>query len=250
MNETKFNGMGKIYSAYRPSYPKELIDYIFVDDCVDKITAADIGSGTGILTRLLLERGATVYAVEPNADMRKIAEDDLRGYKNFISINAAAEATTLGDKSVDIITVAQAFHWFDKNKFKTECGRILKPDGKIFLIWNVRDEKNGAVRENDAVNKKYCPNYTGPSGGIDTKDESETADFFNGGCVMKRFRNDLTYDEQNFIGRSLSSSYALKENDAGYLAYVAELKNIFDKYSVNGRVIIPNEARCFAGSFI
>jgi len=248
MNETKFNGMGKIYSAYRPSYPRELIDYIFADDYADKITAADIGSGTGILTRLLLDRGATVYAVEPNADMRKIAENDLRGHKNFISTDAAAEATTLGDKSVDIITAAQAFHWFDRNKFKAECGRILKPIGKIFLIWNVRDEKNGAVRENDVLNKKYCPNYIGPSGGIDTKDESETVEFFGGGCEMKRFRNDLAYDEQNFIGRSLSSSYALKENDASYTAYVAELKNIFDKYNMNGRVVIPNETRCFASS--
>jgi len=86
-NEERFSNKADIYKKYRPSYPKELIDYLYsqVGFRQDSIIA-DIGSGTGILSCLLLERGSLVYCVEPNADMRKVAEKDLSGFKNFTSI--------------------------------------------------------------------------------------------------------------------------------------------------------------------
>lgn len=82
---------------------------------------ADIGSGTGILSRQLLVRGLHVIGVEPNNDMRNVAEQSLNIHSRFISINATAENTTLKENSVDLVTVAQAFHWFDKKAFKIEC---------------------------------------------------------------------------------------------------------------------------------
>ena len=83
MNENKFDGMGKIYSEHRPSYPKELLDYLYSETGLTRETAiADIGSGTGILTRLLLSRGNAVYAVEPNADMLKELVLTLEPYPN------------------------------------------------------------------------------------------------------------------------------------------------------------------------
>ena len=118
MNIKKFDGKGENYSKYRPTYPKEFIDYInSIDGLNDDSIIADIGSGTGILSKQLLDIGKYVIAVEPNADMRVFAEHILGDYKNFTSVNATAENTTLNNHSVDLITVAQAFHWFDRDKF-------------------------------------------------------------------------------------------------------------------------------------
>jgi len=249
MNESKFNGMGEIYSKYRPSYPLEFIDYIFSNIGTKKETIiADIGSGTGILTRQLLERGGKVTAVEPNADMRKVAEKDLSSFDKFISINGTAENTTLPDHSIDHITVAQAFHWFDRQLFKSECKRILKPGGMVFLVWNSRDETSELVRENDAVNKKYCPNFKGFSGGMrGAENEDDFNDFFDGEYEIKTFQNDVTFDEQGFIGRNLSGSYALKEDDRNYQNYISELKALYEKYNKSGQLIMPNLTRSYTG---
>lgn len=249
MNESKFDGMGKIYAQFRPAYPQEFIDYLYFGIGMNENSViADVGSGTGILTRQLLEKGSKVFAVEPNSDMRMAAEKDLRRFIGFVSVNGSDQNTMLADKSVDYITAAQAFHWFDRVQFKIECGRILKPNGKVILVWNRRDETNELVRDNDAVNKKYCPNFKGASGGMrGAESEDDFKDFFAGDYETRIFRNDLNYDEQNFIGRNLSGSYALKESDGNYLDYVAELKSLFDKYSANGYLAMPNVTRSYAG---
>lgn len=101
MNERKFDGKGRIYAQFRPGYPKAFMDCLCSTIGIVKGSVlADIGSGTGILTRQLLAYGNIVYAVEPNDDMRKIAEDDLRAFPNFVSVKATAENTTLPDLSL------------------------------------------------------------------------------------------------------------------------------------------------------
>ena len=249
MNEDKFNGMGKIYSKYRPSYPVNFIDYLFTDVGISQgSTIADIGSGTGILTRQLLEKGSKVYGVEPNDDMRAIAEANLKDFSKFKSINGNAENTTIAENSLDYITVAQAFHWFDREKFKKECQRILKHEGKVILVWNTRDNESKLVMENYEVNRKYCPNFKGFSDGMYGKtNEDDFSDFFNGKYETKVFANNLILDIDGFIGRNLSASYALKSNDAQYDDYVNELKKIYEKYSNNGELIMPNFTRSYVG---
>lgn len=249
MNEDKFNGMGKIYSKYRPSYAVNFIDYLFTDVGISQSsTIADIGSGTGILTRQLLEKGSKVYGVEPNVDMRIIAEANLKNFSKFISVNGNAENTTIADNSVDYITVAQAFHWFDREKFKKECQHILNHEGKVILVWNTRDNKNELVMENYEVNRKYCPNFKGFSDGMYGKtNEDDFSDFFNGKYETKVFINNLIFDMDGFIGRNLSASYALKSNDAQYNNYINELKKIYKKYSNNGQLIMPNLTRSYVG---
>lgn len=249
MNENKFNGMGKIYSKYRPSYPLNFIDYLFTDVGISQSSIiADIGSGTGILTRQILEKCRKVYGIEPNADMRVIAETNLNKFLGFTSVNGNAENTTIDDNSVDYITVAQAFHWFDREKFKKECQRILKPEGKVILIWNIGDNKNELVIENYEVNRKYCPNFKGFSDGMYGKtNEDDFSDFFNGKYETKVFLNNLIFDMDRFIGRNLSASYALKSNDAQYNNYVNELKKIYKRYSNNEQLIMPNLTRSYVG---
>lgn len=249
MNENKFDGMGKIYAQFRPSYPQEFIDYLFSHVGVNtESIIADIGSGTGILTKQLLQKGATVYAVEPNIDMRKVAEADLLSYANFSSIEGTDAKTTLPDKSIDYVTVAQAFHWFDPRAFKKECKRILIPSGKVILVWNSRDEKSDLVQENDRINKKYCPNFKGFSGGMrGATYEDDFSDFFSEEYEVRVFENPLKFDEQGFVGRNLSASYALKETDRDYNDYVAELKTLYEKYRIGNSIMMPNLTRCYVG---
>ena len=102
-------------------------------------SVADIASGTGIWTKMLLENGNAVYGVEPNADMRQAGERLLAGFPKLISIGGNAEATTLPDAGVDFVTAAQAAHWFDRERARQEFVRILKPGGWLVLLWNERE---------------------------------------------------------------------------------------------------------------
>ena len=250
MNESKFDGKGQMYARFRPAYAIAFMDYLYAEVGIDAGSViADVGSGTGIFTRQLLERGNKVYAVEPNHDMRVVAETDLSGFGGFVSIEGSAESTMLADGSVDCITVAQAFHWFDRNRFKTECRRILKPGGRVILVWNSRDDASELVSENEAVNRKYCPDFKGFSGGMRfTEGNEDFHAFFKGAFEAEIFRNDLVFDEPEFVGRNLSGSYALKETDNDYDAYVAAIKGLFYKYADNGLLIMPNITRSFVGT--
>src|SRR5215469_11735464 len=109
------------YARFRPSYPPEVIT-ILKQECgltADSVVA-DVASGTGIFTRMLLENGNRVYGIEPNEKMRKAGEQYLAPYSNFTSVAGTAESTTLLDASVHLITAAQAAHWFDRDKAISE----------------------------------------------------------------------------------------------------------------------------------
>lgn len=245
MNEDKFTGKANVYEQYRPSYPDKMIQYLYSNEVGmnEKSVIADIGSGTGILTKLLLDRKSFVYGVEPNRDMKKIAENKLSGYPNYRSVHACAEQTGLDSHSVEFVTAAQAFHWFDKVKFRKECKRILQDEGKVVLIWNSRDLTNDIVIENDKINQKFCPGYHGFSNGLPL----ETLDFFLKNWTYHEFQNNLVFDEESFIGRNLSSSYALSKNDERFDAYLENLQKLFQKYSKQGIVIIPHTTKSYVG---
>src|SRR5689334_12851092 len=136
---TRFSNRVDQYVKYRPSYPKEIIPFLEKNvGLKSSFVIADIGSGTGISSKLFLGNGNKVFAVEPNNDMRKKAEELLQRCDLFISINGTAEETTLADASVDMIVAGQAFHWFDAAKTKIEFRRISKPHTHCILIWNER----------------------------------------------------------------------------------------------------------------
>ena len=249
MNENRFTGKAEIYKKYRPKYPKELFDYLYsrVGFGQDKIIA-DIGSGTGIFSRLLLERGSKVFCVEPNEDMRKTAESDLSGFGNFISVNGNDKNTGLHEKSVDFITAAQAFHWFDRQAFKLECRRILKDGGKVALIYNSRDDSSEMIRKLDIVKQKY---YVDSQGFLQRGDPPEEyGDFFTDEiCEYKTFRNDMKINKECFIGGNLSSSYAPREEtDPGkYHGFVKDLDELFVEYNTDGFLDSPWITKSYTG---
>jgi len=138
-SKNRFSSRVEDYIKYRPGYPQEVISLLAAEcGLTPDSIISDVGSGTGILSELFLRCGNKVYGVEPNAEMRTAAKRLLKDYVNFQSIDGNAEATTLPKHSVDFVTAAQAFHWFDQPKAHREFASILKPDGWAVLIWNER----------------------------------------------------------------------------------------------------------------
>lgn len=238
-----FSGKSEIYAAARPDYPEELFDFLLDERILDKNSeVADVGAGTGIFSRGLAEKVKTVYSVEPDADMLKKG----REINNIVQVCATAENTGLKDCSVDAVSAAQAFHWFDAEKFRNECRRILKKDGYVLLVWNDRDENNGFIKENIRVNKEFCKNFRGFSNGFD-ENNGTIEKFFSGNFKKKEFENRLFYGKNDFILRYLSSSYAPLKDENVFFDYVAALVKIFDGYQKNGVVNYPYITRCYYG---
>ncbi|MBS4194200.1 class I SAM-dependent methyltransferase [Lederbergia citri] len=246
-NINKFNGKSIVYSKFRPDYPDQLvIDLIDENNLNDKSVVADIGSGTGIMTRKLLNFGLKVFAVEPNMEMRTVAEEKLKSYKFYFSVDGSAENTSLSPSSVDFITVAQAFHWFDLRNFQRECHRILKPHGKVAIISNERIRETAINQEIESIFKRFCPEFKGFSNGlVDSKDIFDR--FFKDDYSLKMYDNPLMYNKKSFIGRHLSSSFSLNEDHEYYPMLVEALTNTFEKYQKNGTIILPNVTKCRFG---
>lgn len=132
---TIYSNRGEDYAKYRPSYPTAAID-IILEELGDpsQLTAADVGAGTGIASRLLAERGVRVVAIEPSDSMRHAAEP----HPLVKFSDATAEQTKLPEASVDLVISCQAFHWFRPIPTLSEFARILKPSGRLALVWNDR----------------------------------------------------------------------------------------------------------------
>ncbi len=233
---TRFTNRVENYIKYRPGYPVAIIDYLKSENVLknDSIIA-DIGSGTGISAELFLKNGNIVYAIEPNDAMREAAEKLLSGYENFKSINASAENTTLPDRSIDLIVCAQAFHWFDIPKAKSEFSRILKPEGKICLMWNERIlDGNPFLLDYEKLLIKYGTDYSAVR--HENIDENKLNEFFANGYITRSFPNKQVFDLEGVTGRLLSSSYTPQADSPEYEPMLAELNEIFQKNQVNGNI--------------
>ena len=236
------------YVKYRPGYPDEVINFL-QNECglSGDSVIADIGSGTGIFTKLLLEQGYKVYAVEPNADMQRAAKQLLANDKNFIPVDASAETTTLPTSSIDLIVCAQAFHWFNNEKTQQEFKRILTDNGSAALIWNNRlagvDDFSIAyenILKQDSIdyNKVNHRNISD----IDFK-----AFFKDGKYKTVKFTNVQVFDEAGFLGRAFSSSYVPAEGTEAGEKFRGLLKDIFVRYNKNGEVSFHYQTEIYLG---
>lgn len=233
----RFSSRVDNYIRYRPGYPRGIVETLrgecgFTPDSV----VADIGSGTGILTEIFLRYGNLVYGVEPNREMREAAERFLKDYPRFQSVVGQAEATTLADKSVNFLTAGQAFHWFDREKTRTEFVRILKPDGWVALIWNERiTTSTPFLIAYEHLLKDYSTDYEK----VDHRqiDHDVIRDFFESDDFkLKQFKNVQVFDYEGVKGRLLSSSYAPEEGHPNYEPMLAGLERIFLSYQNDGKV--------------
>ena len=235
------------YVRYRPGYPSAVID-LLKSECGLTPTSviADIASGTGIFTRMLLEKGNSVYGVEPNSDMRKAGEEFLRAYSGFTSVAGTAEATTLDDHSVDFVTAAQAAHWFDREKSRREFIRICRPGGWTVLLWNER--RTGSTPFLCAYEQllvEYGTDYQ------DVRHERTTEQietfFAPSQFHFRTFEYQQEFDYPALEGRLLSSSYTPQPGETRYAPMLRELRRIFDAHQVDGRVAFEYDTRVYYG---
>lgn len=246
-NTQNFNGLANDYTIGRPAYANTFIESMYSQyGLSEQSMIADIGSGTGKFAKQLLDRGSFVYCIEPNDDMRNIAIKELDKYKRFYAVDGSATDTKLDEKSVDYVTTAQAFHWFDISLFKKECKRILRDNGMIFLIWNIRDMSSGMNQDSFEIYSKYCPNFKGFGGGIQ-KNDIRIKQFFEDRYEYVEFDNPLFYDKNKFISRCLSGSYSLKEGDEYYSEYLDSLSKLFEQYSRDNVLTMPNKTVAYIG---
>lgn len=247
---SRFSNRVDDYVSYRPRYPRQVVAFLHTALGIDpRATVADVGSGTGIFAQLLLEAGHTVFAIEPNAPMRRAAEELMGGFPGFISVAATAEQTTLDVASVDAITAAQAFHWFDVPAARAEFRRILRPGGWVTLLWNDRREEGNAFAvEYQALIDEYNIDL----GRVDhrrlTRDESVMREFFGGGNYgVERLDNTQSLDFEGLRGRLVSSSYIPASDAPRHDEMIAELQALFERHAVDGRVEIEYDTRIYYG---
>lgn len=233
------------YVKYRPSYPPEVISF-FESRCgiSENSAIADIGSGTGISAKLFLDRGCTVYGVEPNDAMRAAADVFLQDYERFVSIKATAETTTLNDSSVDLVIAAQAFHWFEPDATRNEFKRILKPGSFAALIWNERRTTvSEFLREYEDIHLKYGKDYREVR--HDRINDKVLNAFFQKDFERVSFENHQTFDLAGLKGRLFSSSYMPNRGDETYSAVEKEIESLFAKYAEQGKIKVLYDTNIF-----
>jgi len=244
---SRFSDRVENYILYRPGYPPECLR-VLQEECGLRPShvVADIASGTGIWSRILLQHGNRVYGVEPNAEMRQAGERLLAAFPGFTSVSGRAEATTLPDNSVDFLTAAQAAHWFDRQKARQEFFRILKPHGWLILLWNERiTDSTPFLRDYERLLLDFATDYA------DVRHERTTDavnEFYDPVPYQERvFPMQQEFDYAGLEGRLLSSSYAPPPGHPKHAPMLEQLRRIFDQHAIGGRVTFAYKTRLYSG---
>lgn len=243
----RFSDRVENYVRYRPGYPPEVLQALR-QECGLKAghAIADIASGTGIWTRMLLDNGNQVFGIEPNKEMREAGERLLGEFSRFTSVEGTAEATTLPDHTVDFVTAAQAAHWFDRQRSRREFVRILNAGGWLVLLWNERIlDTTTFLRDYEQLLLEFGTDYK------EVRHERTTEavrDFFDPLPYEERvFAMRQEFDYAGLEGRLLSSSYAPGPEHPRHAAMIAELKRIFELHAVAGKVSFDYKTRVYFG---
>lgn len=244
-NTQLFTHKSNDYSRFRPSYPDAAIDWLYTK--CGSCRVLDVGAGTGIFTQALIKRFQHVTALEPNEGMRESFSQFL---PDVFCSDGTGEDTGLPADSVDLITVAQAFHWLDEEQFKQEAKRILRPDGRVAIIWNT-SIKNEFTAARDDVCKKFCPRFR--SGHAGKRTAAEGDEFLRNAYFQSveviTFDNPFAMDLDAFEGNMRSRSYTPAPEDDMYAEFMKALREVFVQYAENGVVTEPMETQIYLGSF-
>lgn len=236
------------YLASRPDYPEALFDALGAVCGLDSgTTVADVGAGTGLLTRGLLRRGYRVIAIEPNPEMRQAADLLLGGIEGYRSLDGCAEAIPLETGSVDMVTAAQAFHWFDAERARVEFLRILAPRGQVALIRNDREFGDALQKAFDEIADEF--------GGArrealvaHEKSQSAVARFF-GSARPREFNwpNSHHLDAADFLSLIFSRSYMPDRHTPEGQAAANRVDELFQRFARNGAVEVRYRTTAVVG---
>lgn len=229
---TRFSNRVENYVRYRPSYPDLIVPFLEGHIALHKNQRiADIGSGTGLFSELFLKNGYQVTGIEPNHEMRKAAEAKLANYPGFTSRDRRAEQTGLRGGSVDLITVAQAFHWMEPGATKKEFLRILKPGGYIILAWNIRLQHTPFLRDYEELRKRFGIDYKGEK----MVDEENISAFFHPMPMkVQSFPNIQLLDFEALKGQFLSASYIPLPGHPDYDQMMEKFVQLFIEHNEKG----------------
>ncbi len=237
------------YIKYRPGYPVAVLDTLRAEcRLAPDWRVADIGSRTGLLARLFLDFGCSVFGVEPNEEMRQAGEQILAGYPRFTSRPGSAEATGLGDESVELVSAGMAFHWFDIPRARAEFRRILIPGGWVALVWNrMLLGPDPFMQAYTHLILEYSPGWTETQRRDQPESSLNLPDFFGRAYRRAAFPNQQYLDWDGLNGRTLSIAHVSQSGDPAHQLMFTHLRDIFDRYQQAGQVSIHYETELYYG---
>lgn len=225
------------YVTSRPGYPPQLIQ-LLATRCPPRrgVIVTDVGSGTGLLTAGLLQAGYDVLAVEPNAAMRAMADEILGPQGSYSSAAGTAESLPVLDRSVDLITVAQAFHWFDVGRTRTEFRRVLRANGLVALIWNDRCFEHPLHVALDRILGAFGGEKWQAVGNHDR--HRPVPEFFGKQPEQFSWPNVQVLDERGFVSLLFSRSYMPPRDTSAGQAAIAAAQKLFADFAERGQVAV------------
>lgn len=235
--QERFTSRVESYRRHRPGYPQQIVA-LLERECRLRTdsTIADIAAGTGLLTEIFLEQNYAVTAVEPNTAMREACESLVEKYPKFRCVAGNAEATGFADDSVDLITVAQAMHWFDLKRAREEFRRILTPSGWCAIIYNNRRMSGDSFHEGyERILRDFGTDYQKVQSSH-LHDDKLAAFFAPSEMRQAAFVNAQDLTLEGLEGRILSSSYMPQPGHVGYAAMHDALQNLFAREQKDGHV--------------
>ena len=241
----RFLGRVDYYNRYRPTYPAAILDILSEQCGLGRNThAADIGAGTGIFAQLLLDLCGHVTAVEPSPEMRVACTALQSRYPHLRIQDGTAEATGLPAQSIDLLSVAQAFHWFRATACRKEFVRCLRPNGWCVVVYNRRHLAGDAFHEEyERFTERHGIDYLDVMARY--PDEQSLRGFFAPSHVdVYHVPHSQVLDLEALLGRTISSTYMPSPVDPRFAAMRTHLEDIFNRHEQNG--VVRLEYTCMA----
>ena len=244
--KTVYSTKAEKYAKYRWDYAPEAIEAIIeITRMTNRSILADLGAGTGILTRHFVNRARKVYAIEPNAELRQILARDIADFPSVSVVDVSAEDTRLSDQSVDVITVAQAIHWFDPEPAREEMMRILKPGGWLALLRNYGTNQE----HNDTIGSLMKEEYGADFTSSNERPQEKPIHFYFGNNDFHKLTFSFQFKQnwEEFIGALTTASYMPDEEHPLFRKLKAKAKEVFSKFSKEGYWTVEGETELIIG---